>query len=114
MIELRLLSLFVERSQAGRLGCGWRVSEGVIIDDNRLVYADFGAIRAKMSLCGQFQGGENATIGPFSAQLRAKLGLPISLFPRACARTRVTYIYRSRWEGEIEKCAVFGAYFPSE
>ena len=44
VIELRLLSLFVERSQAGWFNCGWKLSERVIIDDNRLFCADFGAI----------------------------------------------------------------------
>ena len=92
MIELRLLSLFVERAQAGRLGCGRKVSERVIIDDNRLVYADFSAIRENRAFAVSFRG-ENATFAPLSAHLGARLGLPISLsLARARACARVPYI----------------------
>ena len=56
MFAPRTLSLFGEKSERGRLGCGMGSSGRAIIVYNRLTFADFGAILVKVGFRGQLQG----------------------------------------------------------
>ena len=91
MFAPRTLSLFGEKSERGRLGCGMGSSGRAIIVYNRLTFADFGAILVKVGFRGQFQGLRSFFCAVFGAD-EGKLGLPIS-FSLACTRARARYLY---------------------
>ena len=52
----RTLSLFGEKSERGRLGCGMGSAGRAIIVYNRRTFADFGVILVKVGFRGQLQG----------------------------------------------------------